>query len=100
MCYYAQSHIDDSDTWSITPENRENLLQCTSFQIACFLSNNTVDGEDGVEWDIVIKELVEHPMKSETEWENILNRKANELGGWKIVNESVNHNLEKVEKNA
>jgi hypothetical protein len=79
---YSQEHIDDSDAWSTDPTYRENLLQCTSFQVACFLAQNTVDGSDGVEWDIVLQELVEHPMKPVEEWERIINDKAVLFGGW------------------
>ena len=82
-CHYAQQHIECSDAWDISPENREQLLQCTSFQMACFLSQNTRNGDDGVEWDIVMKELIEHPGKNEEEWQVILNSKAKEFGGWK-----------------
>lgn len=88
-CHYAQSHIDDKEVWANTEADREYLLQCTSFQMACFFAQNTVDGENGengengVEWEIVIKELVKRPMKSEKQWEKILNKIAKELGGWK-----------------
>lgn len=71
ICHYAQDHIDDSDAWNITYSNRENLLQCTSYTVACFLSQNTQKGKEGVEWSVVIDELVEHPMKSIDEWKTI-----------------------------
>jgi hypothetical protein len=82
-CYYSQEHIDDSQAWDIDEYNRENRLQCVSFSVACFLSQNTVDGGEGVDWDIVIDDLVKHPMKSEKEWTNIIKRKVKELGGLK-----------------
>jgi hypothetical protein len=82
-CYYAQEHIDDAQAWDISPENREQLLQCTSYQVACFISQNTVDGGDGVEWCVVIDELVEHPMKSEKQWEKIITKMIKVYGGLK-----------------
>ena len=82
-CSYAQEHIDDKDAWSTDPSMREDYLQCVSFQMACFLSQNTRDGGEGVDWDVVIGPLTEHPMKSEKKWEQILNRIAKQLGGWK-----------------
>lgn len=80
-CYYAQEHIDDPDAWPIDKDFRANKLECVSFQMACFLSQNT-KGHEGVEWDVILEELIEHPMKKESEWKKILNQKAKELGGW------------------
>lgn len=82
-CYYAQSHIDCEVAWGKDESQREEYLQCTSMQMACFLAQNTRLGGDGVEWEVVLDKLVEHPMKSEKQWEKILNQKAKELGGWK-----------------
>lgn len=82
-CHYAQEHIDDADAWDISFSNRENLLQCVSYQVACFLAQNTVKGDNGVGWEIVIDDLVTHPMKSEKEWKNIINTLIKDLGGLK-----------------
>lgn len=82
-CMYAQEHIDDKDAWPTGKIEREDYLQCVSYQMACFFSQNTVDGDDGVDWDVVIKELSEHPMKSEKKWKKILGKIAKKLGGWK-----------------
>jgi hypothetical protein len=82
-CHYAQEHIDDADAWPTDVLSRENLLQCTSFQMACFFAQNTPEGDNGVEWDVVLEELVERPMKSEEQWEKIIGDIAKELGGWK-----------------
>jgi hypothetical protein len=82
-CHYAQSHIDDQDAWSTKEADREYLLQCTSFQMACFFAQNTVNGDNGVEWEVVIDKLVKHPMKSEKQWLRIINKIAKEFGGWK-----------------
>lgn len=80
-CHYAQEHIDDLDAWRGI--SREQHLTCVSFQMACFLAQNTRFGKEGVDCNIVLEELVEHPKKSEKEWGKILNKIAKELGGWK-----------------
>jgi len=89
-CYYAQEHIGDPDAWSTDNADREKLLQCTSFQMSCFLAQNTVNGYNGVEWEVVLEPLVSTKcdkngmmVKSIKEWKKILNKIAKELGGWK-----------------
>ena len=82
-CHYAQEHIDDKYAWSIDRRTREDRLQCVSYQMACFFAQNTVRGDEGVDWDIVMFDLATHPMKSEAEWEKILDEIVTELGGWK-----------------
>jgi hypothetical protein len=89
-CHYAQSHVGDPDAWSDEESSREQRLQCTSFQMACFLANNTNAGSQGVEWSIVIQELIatkldENGMmaKSEEEWKQILSDLVEDYGGWK-----------------
>jgi hypothetical protein len=82
-CHFAQSHIDDVDAWGDDLSIRADRLQCVSMQMACFFAQNTVDGDDGVDWNIVILFLIVHPMKSSDEWEVILNKIAEEFGGWK-----------------
>jgi len=81
-CHYAQEHISDPDAWSMKEEDRENMLQCVSYQMACFFAQNTINGNNGVEWEVIINELI-GKTKSEKEWEKILNKIAKELGGWK-----------------
>lgn len=81
-CNYAQEHIDDPQAWSTGEIDREDMLQCVSYQMACFLAQNTVYGEEGVEWEVVIDDLVAHPAKTEEQWVKILNARAKELGGW------------------
>ena len=88
-CHYAQEHIGDSDAWSNDEEDREQYLQCVSYQMACFLAQNTVLGGDGVDWDIVLEELADNTkvkdgmmVKSEKEWEKIISNLVDELGGW------------------
>ena len=88
-CYYAQEHVGDPDAWGKNIEDRENHLQCVSFQMACFLCQNTINGKDGVDWSIVIEELIDTKLnkgmmvKSVKEWKKILQDIADDLGGWK-----------------
>lgn len=89
-CHYAQEHCGDPQAWPKNMQEREQLLQCTSYQMACFLAQNTFDGGNGVEWDVVLKDLIacktnKHGMmvKSIAEWKRILRKLVKELGGWK-----------------
>jgi hypothetical protein len=82
-CCYAQGHIVDAEAWDEDPAERGDRLQCTSYMVACFLAQNTVRGDGGVEREVVIDKLVEHPMKSEEEWARIIEAEVEELGGWK-----------------
>jgi len=87
-CYYAQSHCGDPEAWEGV--DRDYLLQCTSYQMACFLAQNTVEGCNGVEWEIVMDDLGDDTLdedgmmcKSVDEWKKILGGLVEELGGWK-----------------
>lgn len=81
-CHYAQEYICCDVAWSQDKDDREYLLQCTSYQMACFLAQNTVHGNEGVDWNIIIDKLSEPGVKSATEWEDILMTHVIELGGW------------------
>lgn len=90
MCSYAQSHCGDPDAWPLDIQKREELLQCTSYQVACFLAQNTVLGYDGVDWCVAIDELTDTKLdkngmmkKSVKQWTKILNRLVKEHGGMK-----------------
>lgn len=95
-CHYAQEHINDLAAWPSDASDREYLLQCTSYQMACFLAQNTVYGSEGVDWDIVIKELVKHPGKLTEEWEAIIESVAQSMGGWKKVEQPAEANNPKL----
>lgn len=82
-CHYAQEHIDDAEAWSTDPADREDYLQCVDYQMACFLAQNTVKGDGGVECGVVLDELTAHPLKSVGQWLDILHARVKELGGWK-----------------
>lgn len=79
-CHYAQDYCYFDNT---TTADRSYLLESVSYQVACFLAQNTKLGGDGVDWDVVLKDLAEAPIKSVKQWEEIIEGKANELGGWK-----------------
>lgn len=97
MCYYAQEHIGDPHAWNQDLEYRKNLLQCTSYVVACFLAQNTVYGSDGVESNVILDELADvSPWHTEHNngivaydvdyWTTVINRIAENLGGWKRKN--------------
>ena len=83
MCMYAQSHVADPEAWDHSRGNLENLFQCTSFSVACFLAQNTVHGSYGVDWDIVIDGLCNMPAKSEDWWLGVINQLVSTFGGLK-----------------
>lgn len=89
-CHYAQEHCGDPDAWYKDEEHRTQSLQCVSYQMACFLAQNTVDGRGGVDWSVVIDELIDAKLnkggmmvKSVPEWKKILQDIVDDLGGWK-----------------
>lgn len=82
-CMYAQEHIDDIDAWPHDDAIREMYLTCVSFQMACFFSQNTVHGKEGVDSTILIDELITLPKKTEKQWLRIIEMMAKEFGGWK-----------------
>lgn len=89
-CMYTQEHCGDPQAWPKDEGNRNNLLQCTSYQMACFLSQNTVYGGNGVECNVLLNELASTKknregmmMKSVAQWKRIILKLVKELGGWK-----------------
>ena len=85
-CHYAQEHCHDPDAWSMDRAERTALFQCVSYQIACFIAQNTVHGDDGVDFAIILEELINTnpPMKSESHWKKIISQIADDFGGWKL----------------
>jgi len=71
-CCYAQDSTFDFDI---------NAMERVSYQMSCFLAQNTVYGNDGVDWDIAKKDLI-GKKKTEEEWVEFFNKQAKELGGW------------------
>lgn len=91
-CYYAQDHCGDPQAWDNPGQrtDRKYLLQCVSYQIACFLAQNTVDGTNGIESDIILEELADKTLddngmmiKDWEDWEVLISKLVEDLGGWK-----------------
>ncbi len=62
----------------------------TSYVIACFLAQHTVNGYGGVESEIVLEQIIDtkldkngYMLKSVDKWKDIINSIANEYGGLK-----------------
>lgn len=84
-CVYAQEHFSGAH---LSRSELGFALEVTSYQIACFLSQNTIAGPDGVDWDIVHAELCDG-IKSEAEWIEIIGKLVAKLGGLKISEVSI-----------
>jgi len=80
MCYYAQSHIEDFD---ISKSDREFIMEPTSYAVACFIAQNTVDGIEGCERDIVLKKLASKTQLSLDQWVRTINKLIKQYGGIK-----------------
>ena len=81
MCSYAQEHWVDQ--WAHrTAQWKEESMAATSYAVACFLAQNTVYGEEGVGWEVVLPELVGKPMTA-AQWRKIIGSLVRQLGGLK-----------------
>ena len=85
MCHYAQVHVSDPEAWSQDVDDRRRSFQCTSYQVACFISQHTVLGKEGVESDIVLNELAKPGVRTESEWVVILDSLIGYFGGFPVV---------------
>lgn len=90
ICYYAQDHISDPEVWPTETFDREKYFECTSHTIACFLAQNTVRGDEGVDSNIVLDHLVDRKknragfmIQTEKRWEKIIERLVDCYGGVK-----------------
>lgn len=81
MCHFAQEHVGDPDAWD--HNDLEAYMICPSYQISCFLAQNTKEGNQGVEWEIVHEQLCEMPVKSIAKWEKIIGDLVEDFGGLK-----------------
>jgi len=81
-CHYAQDHVRCDDAWPQDEESRTHFFTCVSYQMACFLAQNTIEGRYGVECDIVLDKLISK-LKTENQWKRIIKQLVDELGGWK-----------------
>ena len=80
ICYLAQGHVSGPNAWSQSPDDRQQYLAATSYTVSCFLAQYTVDGVNGVEWDVVLKDLVGRTV-DENIWGSRLDRIIEGLGG-------------------
>ena len=81
MCSYAQEHWAEAFKCATT-QWKEDCMAATSFAVACFLAQNTVQGNIGVEWEVVLVELIGQP-KTEAQWRKIIGTLVREHGGLK-----------------
>jgi hypothetical protein len=78
-CVFAQDHFVGSDMIS---SDLYFAMEPTSYQIACFLAQNTMLGHGGVEWSIVHEELC-GDLKDEDQWKEIIGNLVTQFGGLK-----------------
>ena len=78
ICTYAQSHISNRRYWG--KDKVEYIMQAPSIIVACFLAQHTVDGDGGVEWDIIWKPLCGRT-KRENTWRKIVKKLVKDFGG-------------------
>ena len=81
MCHYAQEHLLYKGHEAISESDLAGYMQCTSYQVACFLAQNTVEGEDGVDSNVALDKLCEEPVKSVKEWKKIITIYVKLYGG-------------------
>jgi len=67
ICHYAQDHSRD---W-MRPFRDEDAFQHTSYTVACFIAQSSLTYDDGVEWDVVLDQLMSD-FKTITEWQEII----------------------------
>ena len=77
-CESAQDHMQ----YCLDEVNREDYLQCTTYQISCWLCHNTKDGRGGVETNIVLEDLISEFHSFEW-WKRRLQNLVDEFGGWR-----------------
>jgi len=79
ICYFAQSHSADQDAWGYMIESMMHV----SFVVSCLICHNTKHGSNGVDSDLVIKELV-GPVLSLKDWKKIIKNLVKDYGGSKF----------------
>ena len=91
-CYYAQDNYCCPISWEeyVTSDSRYPFFEGTSYQIACFLAQNTKKGDGGVGGDVILEDLSDPSLndkglmlKSIEEWKVILQNLVDDLGGFK-----------------
>jgi hypothetical protein len=66
ICEFAQNHSSDEDAWDRS--NLTSKMEHVSYVVACFISQNTKFGDEGVPFDIVLDELCGEILTCE-QWE-------------------------------
>lgn len=79
MCYFAQDHVQFVENES----DKRHQLEAVSYVVSCYLSRVTRDGQQGVEWDVVINELTDKRLPV-SEWRKVIVNAINEYGGFEI----------------
>jgi hypothetical protein len=87
LCCYSQhspqlSDIGTGDQPDQMEPERRHLLSLVSFQVACLLANYTVEGEAGVEPDVILADLPGKPHAFRW-WQNRLRRLVKSFGGFR-----------------
>jgi hypothetical protein len=90
ICYHAQETLCDPELNSTDICDRGHAFLATSYVIACFLAEYTVDGHYGVETEIVLDYLVDTTestngliLTSIDKWKDIITNIVNSYGGFK-----------------
>ena len=76
ICFFAQEHSGDGDAWG--PRCSDilyRMMEHTSFVVSCFIAQNAKFGSEGVEWEIVVKELA-GPLLSYDKWLKVIEEKV------------------------
>ena len=84
LCYMTQLHLDGRVPEYMDETSKLQCIEQASFQVSCLLAENTKDGRQGVESDIVVDELEDslHTPLTIIQWERIIDQKAIEHGDW------------------
>lgn len=79
ICYFAQDHVQlaerEVDKWY--------QLEAVSHIVSCYLTRITRDGQQGVDWDVVIEKLASKRLSID-EWREEITNLINEYGGFEI----------------
>ena len=78
-CVYAQDHISSFEG---DKKEKEFCMEATSHVVACFLAQNTVEGNQGVESNVILSKLVKKK-KDSAYGEKVIKKLVKEFGGLK-----------------
>lgn len=77
ICVYAQDHFSSFEG---SEAEKKFAMEATSHTVACFIAQNTIDGSQGVETNIVLSKLVKKK-KELPYWEKVISKIVQEFGG-------------------